>query len=184
MSSTHKERPTVTDTISAPSPRVAAAPSATGRRCAARTQAGAPCRAEPMAERPYCFVHDPERADRRREQQSQGGRTTATRREEAYQQVQVDMRELSSKAAIRRILSDLLQSALEGRLPSGRVQNITALLSLAARLADDAKPPEAPPMPHEPLRIELKDFTNSKAARGDVKMYDCPSPDCGGRVPQ
>ena len=176
----------MTDTISAPSPRAAAEPVPTGRRCAARTQAGAPCRAEPMADRPYCFVHDPDRANRRREQQSQGGKTTAVRREEAYRQVQVDMKELSTKAAIRRVLSDLLETALAGALPTGRVQNIVSLLSLAARLADDAKLPETAPTPQEPLRIELKDFTNSpgRDAGANVKMFDCPSQGCDGRVQQ
>ena len=44
------------------------------RTCKAETKAGEPCRAAAMPDSVFCFFHDPEREEERREAQSAGGR--------------------------------------------------------------------------------------------------------------
>src|SRR5262249_49735788 len=136
-----------------------------------------------------CLVHDPAQADQRRAERRKNGQTTQRLKSEAQSKVKLDLSDLSSRAAIRRVTGDLLQAALEGRIASGRVQHIVSLLNTAIRLADDALPAPAAPGAPTPLVIVERDFSQpveKKPAQEPAAartLHDCPYKDCDGRVP-
>ncbi len=155
-----------------------------GRCAATARRTGKPCMAVPMVGSSFCLVHDPATAEQRRAERSKGGKVVQALKAEAYKQVKLDMHDLSSKAAIRRTIGDLLEAALNGRLPTGRVQNVCSLLALAARLTDGdrAEPPAAPP----DVQITVKDFAQAmpekSAHAARTRRWPCPAEDCTGSV--
>jgi len=71
------------------------------RRCAYAKADGQPCRMAPLHDRPYCFSHDPERAEEAAEARRIGGQR---RRKEGTIAVAFDLPDLDTVAGIRRIL--------------------------------------------------------------------------------
>ncbi len=69
--------------------------------CAYAKTDGQPCRMAPLRDRPYCFSHDPERAEDAAEARRLGG---ARRRKEGTIAVAFDLPGLDSVAGIRRVL--------------------------------------------------------------------------------
>ncbi len=71
------------------------------RRCRAEKPDGQPCQMAPQRDRPYCFAHDPERAEDAAEARRLGG---LRRRKEGTIAVAYDLPGLDSVAGIRRLL--------------------------------------------------------------------------------
>ena len=71
------------------------------RACAYAKTDGQPCQMAPLRERPYCFSHDPERAEEAAEARRLGG---MRRRKEGTIAVAYDLPGLDSVAGIRRLL--------------------------------------------------------------------------------
>jgi hypothetical protein len=71
------------------------------RRCAYAKADGQPCRMAPLHDRPYCFSHDPERAEEAAEARRIGG---LRRKKEGTIAVAFDLPDLDTVAGIRRIL--------------------------------------------------------------------------------
>jgi hypothetical protein len=71
------------------------------RSCTFVMQDGRACRAGPQRDRPYCFSHDPERADEAAEARRLGG---LRRRREGTIAVAYDLPGLDTVAGIRRLL--------------------------------------------------------------------------------
>src|SRR6478672_3298139 len=69
--------------------------------CAYAKADGQPCRMAPLHDRPYCFSHDPERAEEAAEARRLGG---LRRRKEGTIAVAYDLPGLDSVAGIRRLL--------------------------------------------------------------------------------
>ncbi len=69
--------------------------------CAYAKTDGQPCRMAPLRDRPFCFSHDPERAEDAAEARRLGG---ARRRKEGTIAVAFDLPGLDSAAGIRRVL--------------------------------------------------------------------------------
>ena len=71
------------------------------RRCAYAKADGQPCRMAPLHDRPYCFSHDPERAEDAAEARRIGG---LRRKKEGTIAVAYDLPGLDTVAGIRRLL--------------------------------------------------------------------------------
>src|SRR6266446_8350137 len=71
------------------------------RRCAYAKADGQPCRMAPLHDRPYCFSHDPERAEEAAEARRIGG---LRRKKERTIAVAYDLPGLDTVAGIRRLL--------------------------------------------------------------------------------
>jgi hypothetical protein len=71
------------------------------RRCTYAKADGQPCQMAPLHDRPYCFSHDPERAEEAAEARRLGG---LRRRKEGTIAVAYDLPGLDSVAGIRRLL--------------------------------------------------------------------------------
>ena len=71
------------------------------RACAYAKTDGQPCQMAPLRDRPYCFSHDPERAEEAAEARRLGG---LRRRKEGTIAVAYDLPGLDSVAGIRRLL--------------------------------------------------------------------------------
>src|SRR5664280_1663414 len=71
------------------------------RRCAYAKADGQPCQMAPLHDRPYCFSHDPERAEEAAEARRLGG---LRRRKEGTIAVAYDLPGLDTVAGIRRLL--------------------------------------------------------------------------------
>jgi hypothetical protein len=71
------------------------------RRCAYAKADGQPCAMAPLHDRPYCFSHDPERAEEAAEARRLGG---LRRRKEGTIAVAYDLPGLDTVAGIRRLL--------------------------------------------------------------------------------
>jgi hypothetical protein len=71
------------------------------RHCAATKDDGQPCQMAPLHDRPFCFSHDPERAEDAAEARRLGG---LRRRKEGTIAVAYDLPGLDSVAGIRRLL--------------------------------------------------------------------------------
>lgn len=72
--------------------------------CQATTREGRPCKAPPLAGRPYCFAHDPEKAEERREARRRGG--------ERSRRPPIELVELGSAGAVREALERVLAETL------------------------------------------------------------------------
>ena len=100
-------------------------------RCAAPTGAGQPCRAGPQRERPFCFVHDPERAAEAAEARKLGG---LRRRREGTIGVAYDLDGLDRAAGIRRLLDIVVADSLGLDNGIARNRTLIAVAATAARL--------------------------------------------------
>src|SRR4029077_2030315 len=84
--------------------------------CAYAKTDGEPCRMAPLRDRPYCFSHDPERAEEAAEARRVGG---VRRRKEGTIAVAYDLPGLDTVAGIRRLLDIVVTDGvgLENRIP-------------------------------------------------------------------
>jgi len=71
------------------------------RRCAYAKADGQPCQMAPLRDRPYCFAHDPERAEEAADARRLGG---LRRRKEGTIAVAYDLPGLDTVVGIRRLL--------------------------------------------------------------------------------
>lgn len=106
------------------------------RRCGHVMEDGGPCRAGPQRERPWCFLHDPEREDEAREARRLGG---LRRRREGTLGVAYDLDGLDSVAGIRRILDIAVADALGLENGIARLRILIAAATAATRLLETAE---------------------------------------------
>jgi hypothetical protein len=97
-----------------------------GRRCAYAKADGQPCQMAPLRERPYCFSHDPERAEEAAEARRLGG---LRRRKEGTIAVAYDLPGLDTVAGIRRLLDIVVTDGVG--LENG-IARLRVLISTAA----------------------------------------------------
>jgi hypothetical protein len=99
------------------------------RRCAYAKADGQPCRMAPLHDRPYCFSHDPERADEAAEARRLGG---LRRRKEGTIAVAYELPRLDSVAGIRRLLEIVVTDglSLENGIARQRVLIATAVAAM------------------------------------------------------
>ena len=96
------------------------------RRCAYAKADGQPCQMAPLHDRPYCFSHDPERAEEAAEARRLGG---LRRRKEGTIAVAYDLPGLNSVAGIRRLLDIVVTDGVG--LENG-IARLRVLISTAA----------------------------------------------------
>jgi hypothetical protein len=96
------------------------------RRCAYAKADGHPCQMAPLHERPYCFSHDPERAEEAAEARRLGG---LRRRKEGTIAGAYDLPGLDSVAGIRRLLDIVVTDGVG--LENG-IARLRVLISTAA----------------------------------------------------
>jgi hypothetical protein len=96
------------------------------RRCAYAKADGLPCQMAPLRERPYCFSHDPERAEEAAEARRLSG---LRRRKEGTIAVAYNLPGLDTVAGIRRLL-DIVVTDVVG-LENG-IARLRVLISTAA----------------------------------------------------
>ena len=101
------------------------------RTCAAVTGDGRPCRAGPQHERPFCFVHDPERASDAAEARKLGG---LRRRREGTIGVAYDLEQLDHAGGIRRLLDIVVADTLGLDNGIARSRTLIAIAATATRL--------------------------------------------------
>ena len=106
------------------------------RRCAALRRDGSACHAAPLHERPYCFLHDPERAIEADEARRLGG---IRRRREGTLTVAYDLESLDNADGIRRLLDIVVTEALSLDNGLGRLRVLIAAGSVAIRLRETAE---------------------------------------------
>src|SRR5450756_546705 len=99
------------------------------RRCAYAKADGQPCQMAPLRERPYCFSHDPERADEAAEARRLGG---LRRRKEGTIAVAYDLPGLDTVVGIRRLLDIVVTDGvgLDNGIPRLRVLISTAVAAM------------------------------------------------------
>jgi hypothetical protein len=99
------------------------------RRCSYAKADGQPCRMAPLHDRPYCFSHDPERAEEAAEARRLGG---LRRRKEGTITVAYDLPGLDSVAGIRRLLEIVVTDglSLENGIARQRVLISTAVAAM------------------------------------------------------
>jgi hypothetical protein len=95
------------------------------RRCAYAKTDGQPCRMAPLHDRPYCFSHDPERAEDAAEARRIGGQR---RRKEGTISVAYDLPGLDTVAGIRRLLEIV---KIDGVALENGVARLRVLISTA-----------------------------------------------------
>ena len=100
------------------------------RGCAYAKADGQPCQMAPLRDRPYCFSHDPERAEDAAEARRLGG---LRRRKEGTIAVAYDLPGLDTVAGIRRLLDIVVTDGvgLENGIP-----RLRALISTAVAAAN------------------------------------------------
>jgi len=94
---------------------------------------GRGCRAGPQLERPWCFAHDPERAEDAAEARRLGG---LRRRREGTVTVAYDLPGLNSVADIRRVLDIVVADALGLDSGIARLRVLIAVATAATRLLE------------------------------------------------
>jgi hypothetical protein len=104
------------------------------RTCNARNEAGDPCRAAPLVDSEFCFVHSPEHAAEMQEARRLGG---LRRRREKTLAGAYDVEGVESVAQIRRVIDIVIFDALglensvaRGRLLIAATQAATKLLEV------------------------------------------------------
>src|SRR5437879_10895915 len=99
------------------------------RRCRYAKADGRPCRMAPLHDRPYCFSHDPERAEEAAEARRLGG---LRRRKEGTITVAYDLPGLDSVTGIRRLLEIVVTDglSLENGIARQRVLIATAVAAM------------------------------------------------------
>jgi hypothetical protein len=96
------------------------------RACAYAKTDGQPCQMAPLRDRPYCFSHDPERAEEAADARRLGG---LRRRKEGTIAVAYDLPGLDSVTGIRRLLDIVVTDGigLENGIPRLRALIATAV---------------------------------------------------------
>jgi hypothetical protein len=99
------------------------------QRCAYAKADGQPCRMAPLHDRPYCFSHDPERAEEAAEARRIGG---LRRKKEGTIAVAYDLPGLDTVAGIRRLLEIVVTDGigLENGIARLRVLISTAVAAM------------------------------------------------------
>jgi hypothetical protein len=99
------------------------------RRCAYAKADGQPCQMAPLRDRPYCFAHDPERAEEAADARRLGG---LRRRKEGTIAVAYDLPGLDTVVGIRRLLDIVVTDGigLENGIPRLRVLISTAVAAM------------------------------------------------------
>jgi hypothetical protein len=99
------------------------------RRCAYAKADGQPCQMAPLRDRPYCFAHDPERAEEAADARRLGG---LRRRKEGTIAVAYDLPGLDTVVGIRRLLDIVVTDGvgLDNGIPRLRVLISTALAAM------------------------------------------------------
>ena len=105
-------------------------------RCDHVMEDGRSCRAGPQRERPYCFLHDPERADDAHEARRLGG---MRRRKEGTLSVAYDLDGLDTVGGIRRVLDIAVADALGMENGIARLRVLIAAAAAATRLLETAE---------------------------------------------
>lgn len=95
------------------------------RRCADAKADGSPCAMAPLRDRPYCFSHDPERAEEAAEARRLGG---LRRRREGTIAVAYDLPGLDTVGGIRRLLDIVVT---DGVGLENSIARLRALISAA-----------------------------------------------------
>ena len=101
------------------------------RRCAYAKADGRACRAGPQRDRPYCFSHDPERAEYAAEARRLGG---LRRRKEGTIAVAYDLPGLESVAGIRRVLDIVVTDGVGLENGIGRLRVLISTAVAATNL--------------------------------------------------
>ena len=103
------------------------------RYCAATKADGQPCRAAPLRDAAYCFLHDPDRAEDAAKARQAGG---IRRRREGTLGVAYDLGGLDNVAGIRRLLEIVVADALGHDAGVGRSRILIAAATAATKLLD------------------------------------------------
>src|SRR2546428_716017 len=103
------------------------------RRCASLNAEGEACQMAPLRERPYCFAHDPERAEEAADARRLGG---ARRRKERTIAVAYELPGLNSVAGIRRVLAIVVTDALSLENGVARLRTLISAASAATKLLE------------------------------------------------
>ena len=102
--------------------------------CLATTKTGAPCRAIPRPGRPYCFGHDPELDERRREARRRGGLTRAAALKEANPLA--ERPSLRTPEEVLGVLEGALGLLAAGKVGEARARTVGYLAQVALRALD------------------------------------------------
>ena len=105
------------------------------RFCAATKANGQPCRAAPLRDAAYCFLHDPDRAEDAAKARQAGG---IRRRREGTLGVAYDLQGLDNVAGIRRLLEIVVADALGLDAGVGRSRILIAAANSATKLLETA----------------------------------------------
>ena len=99
------------------------------RRCAYAKADGQPCQMAPLRDRPYCFAHDPERAEEAADARRLGG---LRRRKEGTIAVAYDLPGLDTVVGIRRLLDIVVTDGVgvDNGIPRLRVLISTAVAAM------------------------------------------------------
>ena len=99
------------------------------RRCAYAKADGQPCQMAPLRDRPYCFAHDPERAEEAADARRLGG---LRRRKEGTIAVAYDLPGLDTVIGSRRLLDIVVTDGvgLDNGIPRLRVLISTAVAAM------------------------------------------------------
>ena len=103
------------------------------RSCAFIMADGRACRAGPQRERPFCFAHDPDRAEEALEARRLGG---LRRRREGTTTVAYDLPGLDTVEGIRRVLDIVVVDALGLDSGIARLRVLIAVATAASRLLE------------------------------------------------
>src|SRR5262245_14467302 len=96
--------------------------------CSHRTREGNACHATPQAGKPYCFFHDPERAQERTAARRQGGLTSIGKAAPVVPP-SLPLLSLKTPADVRRLYEDTINYVLQGQMDLRTANTIRSLLS-------------------------------------------------------
>jgi hypothetical protein len=103
------------------------------RACAYAKADGQPCRMAPLVDRPYCFAHDPERAEEAAEARRLGG---LRRKKEGTIAVAYDLPGLDTVAGIRRLLDIVVTDGVGMENGIARLRVLIAAATAATKLLE------------------------------------------------
>ena len=106
------------------------------RRCAVAKSDGQPCQMAPLRDRPYCFNHDPERAEEAAEARKLGGHR---RRKEGTIAVAYDLPGIDRVEGIRRILDIVVTDALGLEIGVNKLRVLISAATAATKLLETAE---------------------------------------------
>jgi hypothetical protein len=103
------------------------------RRCAAPARTGEPCRARPLHEGKFCFLHDPARAGQAAEARKLGGHR---RRREGTLSAELELGEIDSLDGQWRLLEIIVADALSLDNGVARQRVLIATITMAVKLRE------------------------------------------------